>query len=155
MKTRAAKAKTHSAQLYLRLPEEIRAELAAIAEAQSRSLNSLLVEILSEKLRVYRMIKTVTDKDPLAAAYMAANTIEEYVNAIRAAILMRKMRDGEIEVNEETYPGLAALAPDAMPMPISTKPDDPLTADERRLSASFKKLTPEVQLALITLIERG
>lgn len=155
MKTRAAKTKTHSAQLYLRLPEEMRAEIASIAEAQARSLNSLLVEILSEKLSVYRMIKTVTDKDPLAAAYMAANTIEEYVNAIRASILMKKMRDGDIEVNEETYPGLAAFAPDAMPTPAPIKPSDPLTADERRLSTAFKKLSPEVQLALITLIERG
>ncbi|MFH2082074.1 MAG: Arc family DNA-binding protein [Pseudomonadota bacterium] len=155
MKTRSAKAKKTATHIYLRLPEDMHADISAVAASQSRSLNSLLVEILSEKLSVYRMIKTVTDKDPLAAAYMAANTIEEYVNAIRASILMKKMRDGDIEVNEETYPGLAAFAPDAMPTPAPIKPSDPLTADERWLSTAFKKLSPEVQLALITLIERG
>ena len=155
MKTRTAKTKTHSAQLYLRLPEEMRAELAAIAERQGRSLNSLLVEILSEKIRVYRVVKKTTDEDPLVMAYEAASRIEDYANAIRAAVLMKKMRNGEIEVNEETYPELAALAPGAVKIPVQIEVGEALTKEEQRLADAFKTLSQEAKLALLTLIERG
>lgn len=155
MKTRASKSKNRSAQLYLRLPEEMRETLAGIAAGQGRSLNSLLVEILSGKLASYQAVKSLTDNDPLFAAYVAANTIEEYANAIRASILMRKMRDGDIEVNEKTYPGISALAPDAMSFPPSIKQDDLMTVDEKRLADAFKNLDPAAKSALLTLLERG
>lgn len=139
----------------IRMPESLHKALELSARAEGRSLNAEMVARIETSMRGPLFAAKVAEEDPLAAAYAAANTIEEYANAIRACILMKKVRDGEIEVNEETYPGLMAFAPDAMDMPMQMKPEEPLTAEERRLSTAFKNLTPEARLALLTLIERG
>lgn len=139
----------------IRLRTDLKEALADAARMSERSLNSELVDRLESSLRGNMFARAAAEKDPLAAAYLAANAIEEYVNAIRASILMKKVRDGEIEVNEETYPGLAAFAPDAVDTPMQMKPEEPLTTEERRLASAFKNLSPEAKLALLTLIERG
>lgn len=139
----------------IRLRTDLKEALADAARMSERSLNSEVVDRLESSLRGNMFARAVAEKDPLAAAYLAANSIEEYANAIRAAVLMKKMRDGEIEVNEDTYPELAALAPGAVKMPMQVEAGESLSEEERRLADAFKKLSPESRLALLTLIERG
>lgn len=145
MKTRKAKTEAAQSQMYVRLPAVLRDVLVDIAEKEGRSLNSLIVELLTEKVEALRAIEHMAQDDPLTAAWYAAESAEMYSKTIRGAIARyRRMESGDFDPNE-------LILESAEPIEDIGEPISQLTPLQRELLDELSQLSPEKIKALRTL----
>lgn len=154
MKTRVAKSKSTPTQLYLRLPENAHAELAAMAKAAGRSLNSLLVELLTEKIEAHRAAQIARDGDPLLVAYYAADKIALYADVVRAATLMSKIDDGSLKLTKRNLQAVKSLAPELLKPQGAISASEDLTPQEKELLSKFRTLGPDLKAAISALVKK-
>lgn len=131
-------------QVNLRLPSELKEHLAELAEREGRSLNSLIVELLSEKMEGIGAVQAMAEGNLLATAYFSAQAAELYAQAARGAIL-RYCND---ETPADDIPPFLSSAP---PEKTGT-PLDLLTPLQRDLIDEVSALDADEQAAILTLI---
>ncbi|MCE5182357.1 MAG: Arc family DNA-binding protein [Betaproteobacteria bacterium] len=139
MKTRTKRSATEQSLFSIRIPAELREELASFADREGRSLNSLIVEMLSDRMKVFRAVEASADKEALTDSYETTETVKLYLQAARDVILGAGRE-------EKHVPAASAPALDF--------PDAQLTPLQRKLLVEFSRLPAEQQAALLILVSR-
>lgn len=82
----------------LRMPAQLREEIAEAARASGRSINAEVVLRLEQSLSTERKAKALQGNDPLLAAFHAVEGIGKFCSVIMAAVVEAKVKSGEITV---------------------------------------------------------
>lgn len=151
MKSRSKKSSTELVPLSLRLPPHQRDALSAVAAHENKSMNSVIVEFLEEKLEAYDMAKLAHDKDPLAMVYFAADAIESYTEVVRAGVLRAKIMSGDLEVTEENFREIADMKPGLLRPEGVPKQSHILSDEERELVGEIKGMIDTLQTTVAKL----
>lgn len=133
------------------MPPELKEVLELSAKMNSRSLNAEMVSILDKAMETMRYCQKTAKDDPLASVYLAANVIDEYIDVIRAAVVITKLRSGELDINDTNIKSLRDFAPDAID--VGFVADKVMSDEDRRLAEFFRNLTPEARKAMLVLFE--
>lgn len=141
---------TKSNHTSIRLPADLRETLTAVAEREGRSLSSLIVELLQEKVHSLGKVQALAERDPLSAAWYAAEAAELFSRAIRGAIVRYRNQEssGDLGVAEIALEQVAAA-------PELGNAVEQLTPFQRELLEEFSRLPIEKQKAFRTIIKAG
>lgn len=109
----------------------------------------MVVELLAEKIESLSKVQALSDRDPLAAAWYAAEAAELFSRSIRGAIVRYRAN----EETEDFDPAELTLE-SAIDAPEVGEPASQLSTFQRELLEEFSRLSPEKLEAMRTLMKR-